>query len=274
MTGKQIFLDKSERVMAISESEVFNDVGSVSGNGKKPAIVEIAGRDSVAAAVKSVRTDGFTDLLPVYAYTGTEYGPWAAVETAVARLRKILPDVRIYPLMIVGSPGFWRALNGRFISELIQRFGFFSPCPGCHLYLHAVRIPLAVHFNGIPIIAGERESHSGVLKINQSPSALDFYREFAARFDAELKFPLRYIDSGKEIEELLNIPWQRGKDQLQCVLSGNYRGMDENIAVTASDVSNFFEEFAGPAAEQIVQSYIAGEEPDHNAAARSVLRRI
>lgn len=271
MFAEQVFQDKPEQVLNFSDAEAFNGIRDLSGNGRKPAIVEIAGRDSVAAAVKSVRTDGFTDLLPVYAYTGTEYGPWQAVETAVARLRQILPEARVHPLRIVGSPGFWRALNGRFISELIRRFGFFSPCPGCHLYLHAVRIPLARRLGGIPIVAGERESHSGAVKINQSAAALDFYREFAAYFDTELKLPLRYIESGKEIEALLQIPWQRDKEQLQCVLSGNYRGTQGNVILSDAGVSNFLERFGGPVAQRIVQAYIDGHEPDHSAAALSVL---
>ena len=271
MSIRQIFLDKPERVTGFLEPAAVNYFERLYESGKRSAIVEIAGRDSVAAAVKAVETDNYTDLLPVYAYTGTEYGSWAAVETAVARLKKILPDVEIHPLQIVGSPAFWRALNGRFLAELIRRFGFFTPCPGCHLYLHAVRIPLARELGTIPIIAGERESHSGQVKINQTPSALDFYQDLARRFDTELIFPLRHIKSGKAISELLQIPWQRGKEQLQCVFSGNYRSINDVIEVTEDETLRFLEEFAAPVTETIVQTYMAGKQPDHADAARSVL---
>ena len=274
MSFRRIFLDKPERVTGFLGPAEVNYLKRLSESGKKPAMVEIAGRDSVAAAVKAVENDNYTDLLPVYAYTGTEYGAWAAVETAVDRLKKILPDVEIHPLQIVGSPVFWRALNGRFVSELIQQFGFFSPCPGCHLYLHAIRIPLAKELGSMPIIAGERESHSGMVKINQAASALDFYLDFARRFDTELQFPLRHIKSGEAIEEILQIPWHRGKEQLQCVLSGNYRSVKEINMIRDAEVLHFFENFAGPAAETIVQSYLSGKSPDHAGAAESVLFRL
>ena len=180
---------------------------------EKLAIVEIAGRDSVAAAVRSVEEQQFTDLLPVYVYTGTESGEWAHIERAVDRLSRRLPEVVVHPLLVMGSPGFWRAVNGGFISELFARYGFYSPCPGCHLYLHAARIPLAVKLGNIPIISGERESHSGLVKINQTAEALDFYLAFAGQFHISLLFPLRHVSSGDEIERILQTPWKRGKNR-------------------------------------------------------------
>jgi hypothetical protein len=52
-------------------------------------------------------------------YTGTEFGPWSAVLEAVIRLEKRLPEARIHDLLVMGSTHFWRALNGRFVGELI-----------------------------------------------------------------------------------------------------------------------------------------------------------
>jgi hypothetical protein len=80
------------------------------------AIVEIAGRDSVAAEVLAAAQNGYSNLLPVYAYTGTEYGTWNNVEQAVCRLARRLPETRVHPLVVAGSPAFWRALNGRILN--------------------------------------------------------------------------------------------------------------------------------------------------------------
>jgi hypothetical protein len=88
----------------------------------------MAGRDSVAAAIVAVQTEGFTDLLPVYAYTGTEYGPWTSVETAVDRLRHRLPRTHVHDLLVLGSPHFWHALNGRFMSELLTIRVLYPVC--------------------------------------------------------------------------------------------------------------------------------------------------
>ena len=54
------------------------------------------------------------------------------------------------------------------MSELISRYQFFTPCIGCHFYLHASRIPLSLLLGRIPVVAGERETHDGAIKVNQT----------------------------------------------------------------------------------------------------------
>jgi hypothetical protein len=236
------------------------------------AIVEIAGRDSIAAAVRSVREEGLTDLLPTYVYTSTEHGPWASVEDAVERLTRRLPGVRIHDLVVLGSPGFWQALNGRFIAELISRFGFYTPCIGCHLYLHSVRIPIAVFLGKVPIISGERELHEKAIKVNQISEALDVYQKIARDFGVPLLLPLRHMEEGHRIEDILGFKWQAGKEQLGCVLSGNYLSADGSASVGASQVQKYLEEFAGPCARRIVEAYIAGRMPNHLEIAAQILQ--
>jgi hypothetical protein len=233
------------------------------------AMVEIAGRDSVAAAMEAVNQEGFTDLLPTYAYTGTEYGAWSSVGDAVKRLVERLPQIRVHPLLVIGSPRFWQALNGRFMSELIAAYGVFSPCIGCHLYLHSVRIPLAVSLGRIPIISGERESHDHAIKINQIGVALSRYEALVAEFGVRLLLPLRHILDGDRIGEILGIPWEEGKEQLGCVLSGNYRGVDGSVGMTAEEVARYLDGFACPVTRKIIAAYTKGQVPDHlNIAAR------
>jgi hypothetical protein len=227
------------------------------------AIVEIAGRDSVAAAVKGVEEEFITDLLPTYAYTGTEYGPWSSVEEAVKRLSKGLPEVRVHNLLIIGSPGFWRALNGRFITELIARYEFYVPCVGCHLYLHSVRIPLALTLGGVPIISGERERHNGRIKVNQLSEALDLYQGLAKEFGVELIFPLRHIAEGDRIADILRSDWPEGKEQLECVFSGNYRRVEGSVSATARQIKKYLEAFALPCARRVIESYVRGKVPNH-----------
>ena len=228
----------------------------------RPAIVEMAGRDSVAAAVMAVQTEGFTDLLPTYVYTGTEHGPWSSVEEAVQRLCGRLPETRVHDLIVLGSPRFWQALNGRLISPLISRYGFFTPCIGCHLYLHAVRIPLSLSLKA-PVIAGERELHDGAVKINQTATALDFYQRLAAHFETPLLFPLRHTDQGKIIEKILGFDWKQGDEQLGCVLSGNYMGPQNQVKITEEKVHAYLKEFAFPLAVKIIEAYRRNLIPDH-----------
>lgn len=265
------FRDKSECVIDLPSwmlpPERLDAYRSTSGL----AIVEIAGRDSVAAAVMAVEEEGFTDLLPTYAYTATEYGAWSRVGEAVKRLSARLPETRIHPLIVLGSPRFWQALNGRFMSELIAGYGFLSPCIGCHLYLHSVRIPLAVSLGKIPIISGERERHDNTVKINQISEALDRYQALATEFDIRLLLPLRHISDGQHIREILGFEWEEGQEQLGCALSGNYRGVDGCVQVTIEQTVQYLETFACPVTREIITTYLAVEVPDHLKIAGRVL---
>ena len=268
---KELYLNKPECVITLPEWLLppykVNEYRAMS----RLAIVEIAGRDSMAAAVKSVEEESFTDLLPTYVYTGTEHGPWASIDQAVERLVGLLPEVRIHNLVALGSPGFWQALCGRFTSELISRYGFYTPCVGCHLYLHSVRIPLALTLGKVPIISGEREWHDGAMKINQISEALNVYEKIAKDFGIRLLFPVRNITKGDRIEEILEFEWKEGKEQLGCVLSGNYRALEGSVDYTPSQVKTYLEEFAWPCAKKIIESYTAGRIPNHLEIAASVL---
>lgn len=266
-----VFRDKPELVTDFPDWMLSAKQVEAVGRMERPAMVEIAGRDSVAAAVQGVAENAFTDLIPVYAYTGTEYGDWDHVVRAVARLAARLPEVRVHPLLVMGSPALWRALNGRFVDEWISRFGYYSPCPGCHLYLHAIRFPLAKRLGGLPILSGERESHSGIVKINQTDAALDVYLDLARRFDVRLLLPLRRITQSEEIENLLRLHWPRDEEQLKCVLSGNYRRLDDGMGPSAKDVQTYFTKFAVPVAEAAMNTYMEGRVPDVEAMARQVL---
>jgi len=268
---KELYLNKPEWVINFPKwflsSQEINELRSR----PRLAIVEIAGRDSVAAAVKSVEEVSFTDLLPVYVYTGTEYGPWTSVEEAVMRLSKRLPEIRVHNLLIIGSCEFWQALNGRFMSELITRYGFYTPCVGCHIYLHSVRIPLALILGKVPIVSGERERHDEAVKINQISEALTIYQNLSEDFGVRLLFPLRHIAKGDHIKDILGFEWQEGKDQLSCVLSGNYRRLDKSINISAGHVQRYLEEFVMPCTRKIIESYAEGHVPNHMEVAARVL---
>ena len=268
---KELYLNKPECVITLPEwllpSKKIKEYRAMS----RLAIVEIAGRDSVAAAVKSVEEESFTDLLPTYVYTGTEHGPWASIDQAVERLTVRLPEVRIHSLVVLGSPGFWQALCGRFTSELISRYGFYTPCIGCHLYLHSIRIPFALTLGKVPIISGEREWHDGAMKVNQISEALDIYKKIARDFGIRLLFPVRSITKGDRIEKILGFEWKEGKEQLDCVLSGNYRAIEGSVNFTPLQVKTYLENFALPCATKVIESYAADHIPNHLEIAAQVM---
>jgi hypothetical protein len=230
-----------------------------------PALVEIAGRDSIAAALRAAAERGHDLYLPTIAYTGTEYGDWrlpfAHVDFLAARLAAAGAATQVLPPVLVGAPELWHVLCGRYAAALQRRFGFYTPCLGCHVYLHALRIPLARATGCRVVVAGERESHDGLVKLNQVAVALDAYVAFAARFGLELELPLRCAASASEVEELVGGEWDEGDAQLACVLSDNYRDADGGVTYDVAAVGRFLDEFALPAAERAVNAYLKGERP-------------
>jgi hypothetical protein len=237
---------------------------------RNAAIVEIAGRDSLAAAVRAAE-DGFDLFLPTIAYTGTEFGDWrlpfGKVDYLRGRLKGAGANAEVLEPVVMGAPELWRLLCGRYASVLYRRFGFYTPCLGCHVYIHALRIPLAKAAGCRTIISGERESHGDVVKLNQVPAALDAYVELLGRFGLELAMPLRHVSSEAEIVELVGAEGPESEGQLECVLSQNYRDVNGTVKYDENAVGRFLGEFALPVAERAVNAYLAGERLDYKSMA-------
>lgn len=245
------------------------------------AVVEMAGRDSIAAPlVFCERHPDVEALLPTVGYTGTEFGDWSVVgrncDYLRDKLRAIAPHIKVYDPILLGAPRFWRALAGRPAGVFTKRYGIYSPCVGCHLYLHAIRIPLAVALGARWIIGGERESHDGKAKINQMAAALDRFDRFVAGFGIELAQPIRYIDSGNEIAEIVGPDWESVGEQVECVLSGNDRGEDDRMVYGDEEadrfVSGYLDNYAIPLAEKVTRDFIERDNPDYSAIVEPLLK--
>jgi hypothetical protein len=222
------------------------------------AIAEIAGRDSIAAVIHACEMRPIRAVVPTIAYTGTEYGQWKTPLEKINTLKALLKKKKIvvFKPIILGSPKFWWSLCGRYATHLFNKYGFYSHCIGCHLYLHAIRVPLARKLGSSLVIGGERESHDGRIKVNQIGVALDAYQKFMNRFNVELVLPLRHIKSGGEIESIIGSVWDEGDQQLECVLNKNYREMDESVVFNEDTVKLFLDEFALKKAEEIIKGYL------------------
>jgi hypothetical protein len=225
---------------------------------KNAAIAEIAGRDSVAAVLHACGLREIQAIVPTIAYTGTEYGNWGITFEKMGILKDGLlrHGMRLYDPVVIGSPKFWWKLCGRFTTHFAKKYGFYSPCVGCHLYFHAIRIPIAKRLNCNLVIGGERELHDGRLKVNQIRVSLDSYQSFMKKFGVELFLPIRYVKSGQEIESILGTPWNEGDEQLECVLSKNYVEADGSVSFREEAIIQYFEEFAFPTAEEVIKKFL------------------
>jgi hypothetical protein len=248
---REILIDKAELATAFPAWMLPAETVERLRAAAKPAVVEVAGRDSLAAALRAAAEADHDLFLPAVAYTGTEFGEWRIpfekIEHLKERLRGVGAGVEVLAPVVMGAPELWRLLCGRYVLAQYRRFGFYTPCIGCHVYLHALRVPLAKMTGCRVVVAGERESHDGVVKLNQIPTALDAYVELLARFDVELSLPLRHVSSGAEIGEIVGTDRRESEGQLGCVLSQNYRDADGAV----------------PYDEEAVNAYLAGERPDY-----------
>lgn len=232
---------------------------------KSTIIAEFSGRDSVAALMKCLEQSAIKNILPVASFAGTEYGE---VDSLYANHTKLVEfthqkyghEKRIYPMIIYSNPDLWHALNGRFVTELIQKYGFYTPCIGCHAYFHLLRMPMAKKI-GKALISGEREGHEQRIKLNQLGMCLDTYKRILAHFDVELMLPIREAHENKTIEELIGWEWAEGKEHPACVYSGNYRMANGAVTYDAERLEAYLETFLYPACIQLGELLLEKKNP-------------
>jgi hypothetical protein len=213
-------------------------------------IGEFAGRDSVAAIIKALEDDSINSILPVASFSPTEYGDFKILESnylmMVNRIRDLYGNKKVvFPLVCYSNFDLWSLINGRFVNSIIKKFGFYSPCIGCHAYLHLLRVMIGVKL-GKKVICGERESHDGRIKINQASHSIDTYVRIARHFNVELLTPLRYMKDGDQVESLIGWYWQEGKGHQSCAFSGNYSDIKVNVTFDESKLKAYLDEYIYP----------------------------
>lgn len=233
------------------------------GDPSAAAIVEIAGRDSIAAALAHPQA---AQLIPTIVYTGSEYGDPAVLLDNITFLRdRLAGRSELLEPVILGSPRWWAAVNGQPLNMINKVFGHSFICVGCHMYLHAVRVLLARGLGITTIVSGERERHGGWMKLNQSPPALDAYAEMARRHGVELAQPLRRVDGEEELANLVG-DWREGRRQRGCVLSGNENRLDLDKTFEPPPMppglDYYLRDYLLPVTSRIVDGYLEGKEVD------------
>jgi len=221
-------------------------------------IGEFAGRDGAAAMIKAME-EGPGPILPIAALTGAEYGDINIYFKTWEQTRREVEKRggKLLPLFFMAELALWHALNGRWVSLLFKAFGFYTPCIGCHTYLHLLRIPLARHLGG-KIISGERVYHNGDFKVNQTELSLSWYGELAQAFGVKLLLPVKDIREGEDIKALLGMEWEQDQQQLRCVLSGNYRDCRGKPWWEPESARKYIEIFLKPVAFKILEEGYRG----------------
>lgn len=227
---------------------------------------EFSGRDSVAAILKVFEQASCRFILPVASFAGTEYGDTRDLIENYTHLKarvKMLynEDKQLGELIFYSDPALWGLINGRFVTELTRRFGFYSPCLGCHMYFHLLKIPFAQKLGKV-IVSGERESHDGRIKLNQLPAVLDFYVDFFDKVGISLIQPVRNLTEGASVETLLGWDWKEGLSHPECTFGGNYRSADGSVSYDSEMLDTYLNDFLKPASHKIADRLSKGFEYD------------
>ncbi|MDI7252187.1 MAG: hypothetical protein QME89_06465 [Actinomycetota bacterium] len=236
------------------------------------AVVEVAGRDSVGAAVALARMGRIRRVLPSVAFTGTEFGDLDSPTRNVQLMRRLLePEgVVVEDPVVVGSPPWWRATVGRVNTVLSRRYGPWHICLGCHMYLHALRIPLCRRLGIGKLVAGERLGHAGREKVNQGHDAVSAYRRVVESFGIRFELPLLEVDDEEEMISLVG-GWREGENQPSCVLSGNYQDQNGEVLVERERVRAYLDEYLVPVTVRIVSEILERGKADYQALVWEIL---
>lgn len=233
------------------------------------AVLEIAGRDSIAAGVRVVEQGDVTHIVPSVVFNGATRGSPEDLEFALDVLGFHLPPGVVSDPVLVGDPAFWEALTVRNLDVILPLFGFYPGFIACHLYLHLIQVPMCRQLNVDCIVTGERETHDGEVKLSQTPEVLDAYCDAVASFGISLSQPLRKVESGLAVEEILAPrKWAAGAYQLRCVLSGAYKGPDgctrygPGRVYSASANVSYLHQFALPMGIEYIERVCAHEQVD------------
>ena len=232
---------------------------------KDTVIGEFAGRDSVAAILKAMEDSSVNNILPIASFAPTEYGDFDILESnyekMVERAKELYGNSKtIFPLIYYSDFDLWSVLNGRFVDYILKKYEFYTPCMGCHAYFHLLRIPIAIKVSN-RIIAGERESHDGRIKLNQIAECLDAYERIAKDLGTELMMPIRYMEDGDEVKKLIGWNWEEGKKHQTCAFSGNYKNIDDSVNYDKELVKKFIDDYLYPASIALGKLIINEENP-------------
>ncbi|HSQ22523.1 MAG TPA: hypothetical protein VLQ52_06995, partial [Coriobacteriia bacterium] len=174
----------------------------------------------------------------------------------------------------LSDPALWSAMNARPAAEIQQRFGVYSPCLACHLYLHLLRAPLAWSHHNAPVIAGERDTHDGRVKLSQTPESIDAAIRVLGSAGVELLQPVRAL-GGEDIAALAGDDWDERIGHLGCQLSGNYVCFDGTVSYDEAGYARYIAEFYEPVGRAVLDAWRAEREgapaTDFNAVVRGVL---
>lgn len=219
------------------------------GYNSKTIVAELAGKDSIAAIIKYAINNKGCYILPTIVSVPAEEQNYDDLSLHYMELKSYLSTLGCYmynPLMLKNDALWWE-LN-RPISELFNKYNFYSPCISCHAFVHYMRVPIAKQLSG-KIITGERLSHNNKIKINQNDIVLKFYEDVFSDLDVEFIKPLYGISDTAYVDKIIEEFYTKYKIEdikyVKCYMSGN-SNVQSNDDLNNYRIKEYFNEFLVP----------------------------
>jgi len=259
----------------MSPIEAANSISSINKTFSNDVVIgEIAGRDSIYATSLISETNQFNMLIPTIAYTGMETGDITAHSKNIEIIKTMFSDsLFVCDEINICCPNLWIALNGRFIAFIIEKYGQYSPCLGCHMYFHLCRIPLSIKMGNIPIISGDKDSHNDRIKMSQLPASINMYSDVLSYAGIELLTPLR---GRSENDVKATIKTQTYYDA-KCYFDKNYYDAEKLLKFNLTMHEQYLHEFLLPISKAIIDYWHktnCEHEPDYIEIAQRIVKDI
>ena len=258
---------QNREIHDILPEEIQRDYRYIKG---KVLLTDFAGRDSIAACIKILNDENIGTIIPVGDIVPSRYGDsdsysqnWDALAQLIEEKH---PHVELKPWFIIDGQDFWKTMNERYVDQILERYGWFTPCIGCHFHFYAMRsvlVDLLGKENTI-LTSGEKRLHSnGKRKANQTDAAVEGYRRFSREHGVEHRFPIHDMDSEEDMKKLIGGKWKEGGSQMSCIHSGNDRDTDGQLKYTDEQISQMMNDYVLPMGKKYVELEIDMENQDY-----------
>ncbi len=211
------------------------------------AILEVSGLDSLAAAaVVSRYRSPKPYMIPSVASVPSEFGNRVAfVKQVRDTLEATCGAEDVAPIAGVRDYRLWTILNGQYLPSILQRFQLYSPCIGCHVYVHVLRILLAKLVGAHVVVSGERLLHDASQKINQMSISMSAHRQLFQTSGITLVTPLLEIASGHEVKRVIGA--YDNRHDMSCAFSSRLTDR-RGVLYDVERLAEYYCSFVVPAA--------------------------
>lgn len=229
-------------------------------------ISEVAGKDSIAAIIQADRNYDIKKLFGIGIFHRSFFGNILEPNEHFEYVKELISQKKFDStnFLYLDVSNLFDRLIIRNMAIVQKYFGYYSPCPPCHLFFHMIRTPIADYYGITKIITGERELHGDREKINQIPEVLSLFKEMLEKEGIELIQPIRKIRNDDEIYKILGKSW-KSAEPFKCSFSKNYYDESGDIPFEIQKILKSLNSFYFPLFSSVVEFIkINHKEPEEN----------